>query len=125
MMVELSRRSFVTALIAAPVIVRATSLMPIKAFDPYYTRYLSVYDITIDRMLLRIDRALFPPTDLAPLKGIEVVPAHVAHRFVSKRSIDLLLQPTGRIQVFMYHELPGGHYHDAATGMARSLALAA
>jgi hypothetical protein len=73
MTIELGRRSFILGLgsiIAAPAIVRVSSLMPVRVFDPAYYRYLVDYSIGSDRMMLRMDKALFPlPTPM----GVSVI----------------------------------------------------
>ncbi len=60
MIVETSRRGFITgaaALFAAPAIVKASSLMPVKMI--YYERFLAGYLIGTDEILLRGDKAQF------------------------------------------------------------------
>jgi hypothetical protein len=86
-----SRRSFITglvALVAAPTIVRASSLMPVKNIDVYDTRCLWDYDISRDVMILRVDRQL--ETMLRPAKFgclyVCEVPVDVAKRVFGNRA---------------------------------------
>lgn len=56
---KLSRRELLTGLVAfaaAPAIVRAESLMPVKIIDWYDTRCLIGYQIKTDSYILRVDR---------------------------------------------------------------------
>lgn len=56
-----TRRGFIIgalALVTAPAIVRADSLMKIAPIDVYDTRCLIDYDIGSDQLLLRVDRSL-------------------------------------------------------------------
>lgn len=84
----IARRSFIAGmigLVAAPAIVRAASLMPVRAFDPYYTRYLIDYMIGTDQEVIRVDRALFP---LIVPNNARTIPAHIAHTYIPKHRID-------------------------------------
>lgn len=56
-----TRRGFLIgalALMTAPAIVRADSLMKVTPIDVYDTRCLIDYEISMDRWLLRVDRSL-------------------------------------------------------------------
>lgn len=60
-LIQPSRRSFIsglTALVVAPAIIRASNLMPVKNF--YYDRFLVDYEIGLDCLVIRMDRAQFP-----------------------------------------------------------------
>lgn len=64
-MTLLARRSFLAGfggLVAAPLVVRAESLMPLRgvSFQPRFHRYSLVYSIEADRMLLYHDIADMP-----------------------------------------------------------------
>ena len=93
----MNRRGFLlglTSVLAAPAIVHAGNLMPVRAFDPYYTRYLVAYHIGTDELLLRVDRTLFPLPTPNP-RYAEIVSPEFAHRFLPRKMIDSLLKPTG------------------------------
>ena len=58
-----SRRGFIAglgALIVAPVIIPYTNLMPVKAVDDFYSRYIFDYNVAYDAMMVRCDKASFP-----------------------------------------------------------------
>jgi len=87
-MILASRRSFLTgltaALIVAPSIVRASSLMPVKAFDPFYRRYIWDYCIGTDEMMLRCDVAQFP---LPTPKYVNVVSEQTAMKLLGRDNV--------------------------------------
>jgi hypothetical protein len=121
----LSRRSLLTGLaatLAAPAVVRAGSLMPVKLFDPYYTRYLCAYSIGTDEMRLRVDRALFPLPNPRPGHGVQVVSPTEAHRWIPKAVIEGI-RPGPGVQQYIDFALPGGHYHHPETGIPMASAF--
>lgn len=101
----MNRRGFLVGLmstLAAPSIVHAANLMPVKIFNPYYTRYLVDYCIGTDELVLRVDRALFPlriPTRGPSVFGPTIVSPEFAHRFIPRKVIDEMLKPVGMQQL--------------------------
>ena len=103
-MIEASRRSLLIglgSLIVAPAIVRATNIMPVKTFDPYYTRYLLDYLIGSDEMAFRVDRALHP---LKITKHMHLIPAHIVHDFIPEGLIKTIKPIEGQ-QKYITHIL--------------------
>jgi hypothetical protein len=101
----IQRRSFLLglgAVIAAPAIVKPQNIMPIKLFDPYYTRYLMDYLLGSDELALRIDRSLSP---LKIAKHMQLVPAHIAHKFIPKIAVENLKPPEGQ-QKYLHTIIP-------------------
>lgn len=104
----MNRRGFLlglTSALAAPAIVHAGNLMPVKIFDPYYTRYLVAYNIGTDELLLRVDRALFPLPNPKNSRLAEVVSPEFVHRFIPRKMIDSLLKPVGSEQLCITENL--------------------
>lgn len=95
-----------TSALASPAIANIENLMPVRVFDPYYTRYLVMHDITFDELVLRIDRARFPLP--IPVRGVEIVSPEFANRFMPRKMIDSLLQPTGMQQLCVDMFIPFG-----------------
>lgn len=100
-----SRRGFLGGLlaaIAAPSIVHAGNIMPVRAFDPYYTRALIDYAISSDTLMLRIDRATFP---LAVPRGVTSITLAEAYRFIPKALVEASLKPEPGQQMNIYRFL--------------------
>lgn len=102
----IERRSFITgliALVAAPAIVRAGSLMPVKIIDIYDTRCIWHYCIGSDEMILRIDRALHT---LARPQRITEIPLKVAKQIFGFEHPIFDLMPEARQQKFVSKAIP-------------------
>lgn len=89
-MVELVRRSFLTGLgallVTAPAIVRATSIMPVRALKPEWPINYLGYPLTFDGGF---------PSDIHALLEQRIINAEsVFHRHV-RRSLDELIYKTG------------------------------
>ncbi len=113
------RRKFLTGLstlIVAPSIVRAASLMPVRSFDPYYTRYIIDYNIGSDCMALRIDRATFP---LSLPKTIKILTKAEAMKFLNMHDKEMLktLIPEEGKQVYFSKLLASSEEWMRQTGM--------
>lgn len=93
----LTRRGLVASLaavIAAPAIVRPSSLMPVKFMDPYYTRFIQYYDERYDAAAIRVDRATFP----LPMPQYAFAPSEdLIRRFVPKRFVESMRPVDGQI----------------------------
>lgn len=103
------RRNFLIglgSLLAAPAVVKASSIMPVKLFDPYYTRYLAAYDITTDQILLRVDRSLKPLS--MPLHGVGIwnVSKEMAHKYIKQEFINSI-RPLENQQKSITVPIPG------------------
>lgn len=78
-----SRRAFIgglTALFAAPALVRADSLMKIRGAPLYFHRVVGFYDIGIDQLFLSVQKDTQPiftydPADLRP-------PQHIVDKMI-------------------------------------------
>lgn len=92
-----SRRGFLIgalALMTAPAIVRADSLMKIVPIDLYDTRCLIDYHIGLDTMVVRVDRLAFAGSNLGGLArgervrraGAFEIPMHVAKELMPKEA---------------------------------------
>lgn len=85
----IQRRSFLIglgSLLAAPAVVHSSNIMPIKLFNPYYTRYLLDYEIGSDRMAIRVDKALHPLR--MSTKWLTIITANETYKFIPKQFID-------------------------------------
>lgn len=101
---NLTRRGLLTGLVAfvaAPAIVRAGSLMPVKDFR--YTRYLADYFVNSDEWTVRVDRS-WEPLHL-PKKWPRVITAEEAHRYIPKSIIDEILIPKPGEQLYLHTRL--------------------
>lgn len=100
-----TRRGFLVgalALITAPAIVRADSLMKIVPIDVYDTRCLWDYDIGWDEMILRVDRRL--ETMVRP-PHIQQIPLRVAKAVLDPRHPIFTMRPEHGTQKFVTTQL--------------------
>lgn len=89
---NLTRRGLLTGLVAfaaAPAIVRAESLMPVKDFR--YTRYLADYLVGSDEWVISVDRAWEPL--FLPKKWPKLLTPEETYRYIPKRIIESHLNP--------------------------------
>lgn len=89
-----TRRGFLVgalALMAAPAIVRADSLMKVVSIDLYDTRCLVDYEINSDQLVLRVDRRL--ETMLRP-RGNIIVPLDIAKKLMPAHVFTMEPGPT-------------------------------
>lgn len=110
-MIETNRRSLITglaSLIVAPAIVKVQNIMPVKAFDPYYTRAFWDYDVYWDSMNLRIDKSLSPLP--MPKWAVQATMAEV-YKLIPKSEIDRLKPAEGKT-VNISLRTNYRHYHD-------------
>lgn len=98
---ETSRRSFLgglAVLVAAPAIVRAGSLMPVKVVDLYDTRCMLDYQVASDNFILRVDRCsrtLYRPRTM---RGSLQVISEKQARALGMPDFAFRLQPTHDVQ---------------------------
>lgn len=114
----IGRRWFLAGLgaaITAPTIVRASSLMPIKVIDPYYRRYLLVYSIGLDAMMMQADVSLKPlpvpkfVTELTEGEARRRLPAWAFNNFKG-------LRPPEGAQLTVTHHLASSEAWFSETG---------
>jgi hypothetical protein len=98
----MDRRSFLVGLglaAAAPAIVRADHIMPIRALNPYYERCIVIYEPMTDDVVLRIDRATFPLWMPPVGRGlVDVVPISDIGRIIDRRTLERLVSPPPGVQ---------------------------
>lgn len=102
-MIAASRRSFITglvALVAAPAIVRADSVMKIAPIDVYDTRCLWDYCIGTDQMVIRIDRRL---ETMVRLPHIKQIPLKAARVILGENHPIFTMRPEAGMQRFVSH----------------------
>lgn len=78
-----TRRGFLVgalALMTAPAIVRADSIMRVVPIDMYDTRCLIAYDIRSDQLMLRVDRCL--NTMVRPNRHVQLISTELAKKLM-------------------------------------------
>lgn len=114
-----TRRGFIAgalALITAPAIVRVENIMPVRVFDPYYTRAIMDYNVATDMLFLRVDRAHHPLPMWPPYLP---VPMHEVYRYIPRNKIEGMRPAPGfqecitayvERQITLLAELKGGKH---------------
>lgn len=90
---NVTRRGFIiglSATVAAPTIIRAESLMPIKVFDRLYTRAMVEYVADFDQYAVQVDRSW---RKLPMPIGAQSIPMEVLEKIVSPRELADLIPP--------------------------------
>lgn len=102
-----TRRGFLVgalALMTAPAIVHADSIMRVVPIDMYDTRCLIAYDIRSDQLMLRVDRCL--NTMVRPNRHVQLISTELAKKLMPfpdaftmrpaagvQRHVDMMLLP--------------------------------
>lgn len=106
-----TRRGFLIglgALVAAPMIVRAGALMPVKVVDIYDTRVLFDYDVSHDNFFIRVDRSLTTMRRPSPAGWVQEMPMSIAKQAFGEGHPIFAARPSEGRQLGAWAEAPRG-----------------